>query len=188
MGNLVLIRGRLREIYMFLVGECKRVLRPFFVEFLSPLTVINYVDGPGQWGQCITVHQRTVRYPLVRYSALFLYTFSVSHCGNLHFFMLHSFHFACSFVLNSFHVALFSFCNLVMFHFFHAASFQCFIFLCINLFMLHFSCCIHFIFALIHIALLHAATSSFCFLLLLQMLQSVPAALCSCCTVSISEV
>ena len=134
MGNLVLIRGRLREIYMFLVGECRRVLRPFFVEFLSPLTVINYVDGPGQWGQCITVHQRTVRYPLVRYSALFLYTFSVSHCGNLHFFKKHFFHvaffsfclffrvilFSCCtfFILQSCHVPFFSCCIISMFHFF----------------------------------------------------------------------
>ena len=182
MGNLVLIRGRLREIYMFLVGECKRVLRPFFVEFLSPLTVINYVDGPGQWGQCITVHQRTVRYPLVRYSALFLYTFSVSHCGNLHFFKKHFFHvaffsfclffrvilFSCCtfFILQSCHVPFFSCCIISMFHFFVYQSFH------VALLMLH---------------SFHICTNSYCtftrcnvFFLLSSPVADV--AVCSCCT------
>ena len=62
--------------------------------------------------QCKTNPQRTASYPFVHYSALFLCTFSVFHCGNLYFFMLHFFHFAFSsystfFILHHFHVALF---------------------------------------------------------------------------------
>ena len=134
MENFVLIRGRLREIYMFLVGECKRVLRPFFVRVLSPLTVINYVDGPGQWGQCITVRQRTVRYLLERYSALFLHTFSVFHCGNLHFSRST---FLCCIL---FILLVFSCCTLFMLYFFHFAIFSCSIFFMLHHFSVSFFC------------------------------------------------
>ena len=74
--------------------------------------------------QCITGGQRMVRYPFVHYSALFLCTFSVFHCGNLYFFMLH---FS---VLRSFHVGLFSYGTICMLHCLYS-----------NIFMLHFFSC-----------------------------------------------
>ena len=119
--------------------------------------------------QCISVRQRTARYPFVLQSALFLCTFSIIHCGNLYFFKLHVFH-----------VALFSCYTLFILHHFHAALF------CIVMF----SCCTFFrvaLFlriALFHVALLHVTMFSFCILLLLH---SSHVALLSSCTLFILQ-
>ena len=69
--------------------------------------------------QCVTVRQRTARYPFVDYSAVYYFCafFSIFHCSNLYFFML---------------------------HFFHNASFPCCTFLCSNHFMLHFLYVLHY--------------------------------------------
>ena len=89
----------------------------------------------------------------MHYSALFLCTFSVFHCDNLYFFIL---------------------------HFFHIAPFPCCTFLCSNLFMLHFFCVALFLcIALFHIAILHVEMFSFSILLLLRPLH---VAIFSCCT------
>ena len=101
--------------------------------------------------QCITVRQRTARYPFVLQSALFLCTFSIIHCGNLYFFKLHVFH-----------VALFSCYTFFILHHFHAALF------CIVMF----SCCTFFRVALfLRIALFHVALFSSCTLFILQYFQ-----------------
>ena len=114
--------------------------------------------------QCITVRQRTTRYPIGLYSAIFLCTFSVLHCGNLYFLMLHVFH-----------VAIFSCCTFFIRHHFHVAPFcvvmfPCCTFFCVPRFLL---------IALFHVALLHVVMCSFCILLLLH---SSDVAIFSCCT------
>ena len=108
--------------------------------------------------QCITVRQRTARYPFVLQSGLFLCTFSIIHCGNLYFFKLHVFH-----------VAPF------MLPFFHTAPFPCCTFLCSNVFMLHFfSCC----------TLFKNCPVSYCTFTRYNVfiLHSSPVALFACCT------
>ena len=92
------------------------------------------------YDQCITVHQRTARYPFVHYST-FLCTFSVFHCGNLYFFML---------------------------HFLHTAPFLCCSFLCSNLCCTFFRVALFLCIEVFHVALLHVAIFSSCILLLLH--------------------
>ena len=91
------------------------------------------------WNQCITVHQRTIRYLFVHSSALFWCTFfrTFHSCIMLHLFsccfMLHSLHVArflcCThFVLDfirvlRFHIALFTSCNFFMLYPVHVAPF-----------------------------------------------------------------
>ena len=93
--------------------------------------------------QCITVRQRTARYPFVHYSALFLCTLSVFHCGIVLFCVV--IFPCCTFFRVAFilcvtlfhvallHVALFSFCVFLLLHSSHVA-----IFFCCTLFMLHY--------------------------------------------------
>ena len=113
--------------------------------------------------QCKTVRQRTARYRLVHCSALSLCSFYLFHCGNLYFFMLHSFYNVVFFILHHSHVAVVS--NL----------------LCRNLFMLNFfsyctlfmyctnSCCT---FTRSNVSVLDSSPVAYC------------VALCSCCTIS----
>ena len=91
------------------------------------------------------------------YSALFLCTFSVFHCVNLYFFMLHFFHvalFSCStfFILHHFQVALFcvvisSCCTFFCCTLFMQCTISCCTVTCCNVFGLHpslialFACC-----------------------------------------------
>ena len=93
--------------------------------------------------QCITVPQQTTRYPFVYYSALFLCTFSVFHCGNSYFFMLHYFHvapfclviFSCCipFMLCTISCCTFTRCNVLVLY-----SSPVALFACCNFFLLHF--------------------------------------------------
>ena len=74
---------------------------------------------------CVSVGQRTARYLFVLYSALFLCTFSVFHCGNLCFSMLYFFHIAlflcCTFsILHHFYDALF--CVVIFFMSFYVSA------------------------------------------------------------------
>ena len=117
----------------------------FFVGVLSPLTIINYVDGPGQWDQCIMVHKgRSV----IRWCAIVHYSCTLFPCFTVAIYIFSRSTFSCCILLI---LLVFLCCTFFMLHFFHFAIFSCsiffmlhhfnvfFIFLCINLFMLHFS-------------------------------------------------
>ena len=130
-----------QEIYLFfclffILGcDCWFCFYLFFVYIMFCTYLITDTNRS-------TACQRTARYTYVHYIALvFLCTFSVFHCGNLYFFMLHFFH-----------AALFSCCTFFILHHFHVALF----------FVLHFC------FVLFQVALLHVAMFSFCTLLLLR--------------------
>ena len=108
--------------------------------------------------QCITVCQRTVRYPFLHYKAIFLCSFSMYHSGILCFF----------------HVALSSYgtflcCNLFMLHHFQISLFCVWLFPSCTFFILY---DFHFVsfsyIELFQVALFHVAMFSFCILLLLH--------------------
>ena len=120
------------------------------------LTLLGYFEVPcSSIYQCITVRQRTARYPFVHSSALYLWTFFSPYFTLVTIFMLHFFR-----------VTLFFCCILVscivsMLHFF-----QCYNFSCCTLFVLQlfrvalFSSCTCFMF---HLCMLHVVCFSCCF-------------------------